>query len=212
MDPFSITAGVVGTAGVALHSARRVKDFVGGIQGAPRAISALSKDLTALADVLETLNTLVNHVHLSGGAAHTDFIPLLKPPLENCTTALDSIFLTIKPYTKPSGQPKKSKWRGFVWTFRETEVLTLQKTLMDYKMSLDIALAVANLYVEYWLGNAPNTPPHADSVTGPRPPMDSATSENRFVECVDALTRIVSHLQIQALWDRVLLEATMDTR
>ena len=72
MDLFSITAGVVGVAGVALHSARRVKDFVGGIQGAPRAISALSKDLTALADVLETLNTLVNHVHLSGGAARTD--------------------------------------------------------------------------------------------------------------------------------------------
>jgi hypothetical protein len=118
MDPFSITAGVVGTAGVALHSARRVKDFIDGIQGAPRAVSALSQDLQALQNVLETLSMLVNHVHLNGGTARTNFIPLLKPPLENCTTALESILLAVKPYTKPTGEPKKTKWRGFVWTFR----------------------------------------------------------------------------------------------
>jgi hypothetical protein len=147
MDPFSITAGVVGTAEVALHIARRVKDFIDGIQGAPRAVSALSRDLQALQNVLETLSTLVNHVHLNGGTARTNFIPLLKPPVENCTTALESILLAVKPYTKPTGEPKKTKWRGFVWTFREAEVLTLQKTLMDYKMSLDIAISVANLYV-----------------------------------------------------------------
>src|SRR5271170_2943417 len=156
MDPFSITTGVVGAAAVALHSARHVNNFIDGIQGAPRAVSALSKDLQALKNVLETLNTLVNQVHLSGGTARTDFIPLLKPPLENCTTALESILLAVKPYTKPSGESKKSRWRGFVWTFREREVLMLQKTLMDYKMSLDIAISVANLYVY----QKPNEPFH----------------------------------------------------
>jgi hypothetical protein len=172
MDPISITTSAIGTAAVALHSARRVNDFIGGIQGAPRAVSALSKDLQALKNVLETLNALVNHVHLSGGTARSDFIPLLKPPLENCTTVLESIILAVKPYTKPSGEPKTSKWRGFAWAFREREVVMLQKTLMDYKMSLDIAISAASLYVHAQPSDNSKRLFYVDSDTEPLRPMD----------------------------------------
>lgn len=144
-DPLSILAAVTGIAGLALHSARRLKEFVDGIQGAPHAVSALSRDLNALYNVLGTLTALLDDVNLNPNPAQATFVPLLQAPLDNCVAALQDITLVIRRFTKPSGTAKITKWRGFAWNFREREVTALQTILMSYKSSLDIAIAVANL-------------------------------------------------------------------
>ena len=145
MDPMTITTAVIGIAAVALHSTRRMIEFIDGIQGAPQAVKALSRDLNALEKVLQTLNDVLSHPDFQGNARRAELAALLQDPLDNCTLALDDISLAIKPYTKPSANSRNSKWRGFTWSFREKEILTLQRMLMSYKSSLNMAVAVANL-------------------------------------------------------------------
>jgi hypothetical protein len=147
VDPFGITAGVIGVALSALHSARRLKELIDGIQGAPEAVRALSEDLYALQDVLKSLNTLLQDARFTGRRGRAEAMPALEPHLKNCADTLDSMFLAIARHTKSSGDPSKSKWSSFVWYFREKELLTLQNRLKTYKMSLDLAVSIANLYV-----------------------------------------------------------------
>jgi Fungal N-terminal domain of STAND proteins len=55
MVPMSVTAGVIGIAAVALHSTKRMVEFIDSIQGVPQAVKALSRDLNALEKVLQKL-------------------------------------------------------------------------------------------------------------------------------------------------------------
>jgi hypothetical protein len=145
MDPMSVTASVIGIAAVALHSTKRMMELIDGIQGAPQAVKALSRDLSALEKVLQKLNDVLGHPDFQENERRTELATLLQDPLDNCTLALDDISLAIRPYTKLSGTLGKSKWRGFTWSFREKEIATLQRMLMSYKSSLTMAVAVANL-------------------------------------------------------------------
>jgi hypothetical protein len=148
MDPLSLASAastVIGIVAVALHGTRRMIEFIDGIQGAPQAVNALSRDLIALEKVLQTLNDVLSHPDFQGNARRNELAALLQDPLDNCTLALEDISLAIRPYTKPLGDSRKSKWRGFTWSFREKEILTLQRMLMSYKSSLNMAVAVANL-------------------------------------------------------------------
>jgi hypothetical protein len=148
MDPVSIASAasaILGIVPVALHSTRRMIEFIDGIQGAPQAVKALLRDLNALEKVLQTLNDVLRHPDFQGNARRTELATLLRDPLDNCTLALEDISLAIKPYTKMVGGSKRSKWRGFTWSFREREIVTLQRMLMSYKSSLNMAIAVANL-------------------------------------------------------------------
>jgi hypothetical protein len=145
MDPMSITVGVISLVAVALHSTRRIIEFIDGIQGAPQAVKALSRDLNALEQVLQTLNDVVSHPDFQSNTRRPNLAALLQDPLNNCALALEDISLAIRPYTTPSGDSRKSKWRGFTWSFREKEIVTLQRMLMSYKSSLNMAVAVANL-------------------------------------------------------------------
>ena len=52
MDPISFVFGIISTTALALHTAHWTKDFIDGIQGAPRAVANLSRDLNALYIVL----------------------------------------------------------------------------------------------------------------------------------------------------------------
>jgi hypothetical protein len=146
-DPLSISAGVIGTLAFALHSARRTISFIDSIRGAPTVIRALSTDLHTLEHVLGTLGELLNHPDFRDNPRRLDFVALLRDPLQLCTATLDSILGRLKPYTWPTGDARTSKWRGFSWFLHEKDIISLQKTLTNHKASLEIAIAVANLYV-----------------------------------------------------------------
>ena len=145
MDPLSIATGVVGFVGFSLHTARRVKDFIDGIEGAPRAVKALSSDVYALYDVLLEFSNTLNDPGFRETFARSNFLVTLQRPLENCANSLEDVTTLIKPFTKPTGDPKVSKWRSVAWTFKEREIEVLRSQLMAYKSSLDVALSVASM-------------------------------------------------------------------
>ena len=100
-----ITAGVLGIALSTLHVARKLQELIDGIQGAPEAVKALSKDLHALQGVLEALNNLLADSHFTERGLCAEAMPALEPHLQNCTTTLDSIFMAIARHTKPLAIP-----------------------------------------------------------------------------------------------------------
>ena len=135
-----VAFGVIGTVGVALHSAHRVYELVTGIRGAPYAVESISKDIQALSSALETLRNILGTLD---DPRQLKMIPMLQIPLDNCVATLHDIEIKLKPHIKLSdGKPKI--WRGFVWTFREKDITTLQTTLMIHKQSLDIAISIAD--------------------------------------------------------------------
>jgi hypothetical protein len=135
-----VAFGVIGTAGIALHSARRVYELVSGIRGAPEAVNNVSRDVKALANALEMLQTMLRTFH---EPEQLKMLPMLQLPLDNCVEILHDIEIKIKPYIK-SQAGKPGVWRGFIWTFREKDILTLQNTLLAYKQSLDIAISISD--------------------------------------------------------------------
>ena len=146
-DPLSVTFGVVGTAAVALSAAQKLKSFIDGIEGAPSAIDALSKDLFALSSVLHTLKDSVSNPNLINVHAQARVLRLLEEPLQNCVAVVNLISEKLRPFVKPAAKVNKSKWRGFVWTYREKEFNDLKMLLLSYKSSLEIAISAATLYV-----------------------------------------------------------------
>jgi hypothetical protein len=144
MDPVSITFGVIGTAGVTLHSARRVYELISGIRGAPSAVDNLSRDVQALGNALESLHTVLSNVDPHKRTVQYQMMPTLRKPLDNCTATLLDLETKIRPYVKRSSDGRMAVWRGFMWAFREKDVMALQNILLSHKQSLDIAISIAD--------------------------------------------------------------------
>ena len=102
-----VAFGVFGTAGIALHSARRVYELVSGVRGAPEAVNNVSRDVKALASALEMLQTMLRAFH---EPEQLKMVPMLQLPLDNCIEILHDIEIKIKPYIKTqAGKP--NIWR-----------------------------------------------------------------------------------------------------
>jgi hypothetical protein len=146
MDPFTITTGIIGTTAIAIHSARRLKEFIDSIQGAPETVHNLSEDVEALRVALQSLHDLMHHGEVESNPAQKQFLKQLHAPLQHCNKACNQIEEAIRPLTKLSDTSKSRKWkRALLWTKKKNEILTLQNFLVSYKSSLDIAINSANL-------------------------------------------------------------------
>ena len=148
-DPLSVTFGVVGTAAVALNAVKKLKSFIDGIEGAPRAINHISNDLDALKHVLESLETTIKTTDSTNADARAGVLKLLGEPLHNCGGVADLISQKLNPFVKPTGSSRKNKWKALVWSYREKEFKDLQVLLLSYKSSLEIALSAATLCVVF---------------------------------------------------------------
>ena len=135
-----VAFGVIGTAGIALHSARRVYELIADIRGAPEAVHSVSRDVKALSNALEMLQTMLRTFH---EPEHLKMVPMLQTPLDNCVEILHDIEIKIKPHVKAQSG-RLNVWKSFVWTFREKDILAMQTTLLAHKQSLDIAISIAD--------------------------------------------------------------------
>ena len=146
-DPLTITGGVFGLVMSVYQAAQVTKAFIDGIRGAPRAVLALSSDLAALANVLGTLENFLQNINRGRNPNQDRLVAILQSPLNNCMKSLSDIRRDIEPFVKPLSGTGTSKWKAFVWTFRERDVMALQRTLISSQSLLDSAVAVVTLYV-----------------------------------------------------------------
>ena len=62
-EPFSTVVGALTLVGAVLKLSKTTRDFVDTIQGAPRAVSALSGDVSSVTEVLATLDNFLRGLH-----------------------------------------------------------------------------------------------------------------------------------------------------
>lgn len=110
-----VAFGAIVTAGIALHSTRRVDELAPGIRGAPDAVNNISRDVKTLGNVLEMLQKILRAFHES---EQLKMVPMLPLPLDNCVEILHDIEIKIKPYIKTQAG-KLGVWRGFAWAYRK---------------------------------------------------------------------------------------------
>jgi len=146
-DPLSITTGVFTLVLSALQAAQQTKAFIEGIRGAPRAVNALLSDLAALSNVLGTLENFLKNENQSRSPNKARIVVVLQSPLNNCMKSLNDIKREIEPFVKPLSGTNTSKWKAFIWTFREKDIIALQRALVSSQSLLDSAVAVVSLYV-----------------------------------------------------------------
>ena len=146
-DPLSITFGVVGTTAVVLHSVKKLRSFIESIEGAPTAVTRISNDLKALTNVLETLETKAKDPNFGDVDSRASILKLINEPLNNCGGIIEVISQKLQPFVKPTKEASKTKWKSFLFAYREKDFKDLQSLLLSYKSSVEIALSAATLYV-----------------------------------------------------------------
>lgn len=140
-DPISI----ISIAALSLHTARKTKELIDSITGAPRAVSNISTQLAALQVPLANLNNLLVQNHLANSVLKNDLFPQLDRPLTSCQETFENIENAIKPYVKRSSDGRLTKWRALKWGFKEKDIEGLGRELSQRKETLDIAIGCANL-------------------------------------------------------------------
>src|SRR2546421_230266 len=121
-----VAFGVIGTAGIALHSARRVYELAADIKGAPESVHNVSREVKALSNALEMLQTMLRTFQ---EPEQLKMVPMLQTPLDNCVEILHDIEIKIKPHVKAQAGGL-NVWKGFVWAFREKDILAMQNALL----------------------------------------------------------------------------------
>jgi hypothetical protein len=146
----TIIGGVAAIVTNVWKVSKDLHDLINGIKNAPRHIQTISDDLRGLYVALGALQGLLPK--LDTNRESTDLVPMFEPifeslqlNLENCFHVLVETSTKLGRYTKPSGGMGQNKWTAFRWQFKEKDIAELRGQLAAYKMTVNLALATANL-------------------------------------------------------------------
>jgi hypothetical protein len=145
-EAIAIVAGVTTIVNNVWKTSKDVYDLIDSIRNAPKHILAISQDVQGLYMVLGSLQGLLRD--LAGHNLPVTLIPIfesLQQPLNHCFFAFCELQQKINKYTKPAGEINRTKWAAFKWQFTEKDANMFRDHLASYKLTVDVALATANL-------------------------------------------------------------------
>jgi hypothetical protein len=145
-EPITIVAGVTTIVGNVWRISKDVYELIDGVGNAPKHIFALAQDVRGLYGVLGSLQGLLQDLKVD--CLPENVIPIfegLQQPLDHCFWAFRELQMKICKYIKPTGDPRQSKWAAFRWQFTEKDTNVYRSHLASYKLTVDVALATANL-------------------------------------------------------------------
>jgi hypothetical protein len=141
MDPLSIIAGVAGTVAVAGHYARELVEILHHIRDAPIEVTAITKQVINLADLLRTLDKFSQSNQLQ-----EDLAKSLTNSIEGCRSTLKRTHDRLVPYIRTTGvEGQYSKWSRFRWSIARPETKDLRDELEKSIVSLNIAVSTTTL-------------------------------------------------------------------
>ena len=146
MDPFSITAGVVGIAAAVCQSSKKLVGLVDSIKEGPEQIQAISRDARAFQTIVYSLHSVLKeqdvHFLVHNDADLIHIIGNLALPLGNCQDVLHRLTVKLNAYLKPSsdGQGFRMKWGSSA----KSQIRDLMTELGWNKDTLNNALGAIN--------------------------------------------------------------------
>ncbi|KAJ9241307.1 hypothetical protein DTO271D3_8388 [Paecilomyces variotii] len=148
MDAIGIISGIMQIVTNVYSVSKGLYEFIEGIKNAPRHVLAIAQDVRGLYLVLGSLQGLLACLHQD--SLPSNVLPMLESlqqPLDHCLFAFRQLQQKVGKYTKPAsdGQVRMRKWTAFRWQFTEKEADVWREHLISYKLTLDVAIATANL-------------------------------------------------------------------
>jgi hypothetical protein len=148
-EPLTIVTGVTALIVNIWRISQDVYDLIDGIENAPGHILAVSHDIKGMYMVLGSLQGLLSELDVDRLAPPIKGIfESLQHPLKHCVMAFRQLQYKLYKHTKPSREINRSKWSAFWWQFTEKDTVAWRGHFTSYKLTLDVALATANLWVQ----------------------------------------------------------------
>lgn len=144
-DPFSITVGAVGTAGVALQAVTALLNDFQAFRNAPALIMSLEQQIVDMQAVLQLLDLEDESSKLRTLSPNAQ--SALWSATEHCAQACERFHAKIKKWTAHSTDGKMRLWdRARFGLFAEADVDMLCEQLRTCKNTVTTAVATATLY------------------------------------------------------------------
>lgn len=148
-ETVALASAVISLGNVTYNSCKVLLDTISGIKNAPKHIHVLLSDLEDLCLVLDTLQALFNDDEFSVGSSPSDprsaTFHNLATVLKNCLTIFGDIQAIVQNYRSQGTLSDLGTWKSFKWTFKEKEMEGYRRDLVNHKMTLNIAISVANM-------------------------------------------------------------------
>lgn len=138
-----LTSGVLTLASAAYKSCQTVHNAIDGFRSASHQILALSSDLESFYLVLGTLQAALQDEACPASAVELAMSNGLSKTLEQSMEIFKKITAFIGAFKSPDAD-HHSAWPKAKWVIKEKSILEIRKELMECKMTLNIAICVAN--------------------------------------------------------------------
>ncbi|KAH7345842.1 hypothetical protein B0T11DRAFT_224812 [Plectosphaerella cucumerina] len=144
MDPFSITAGVVGIVGPTLHYVRILVKDLQNIADAPDAVKALTHDLQSLDLALASVQAVTDPQWKSLGDAVT---AQSEAAITSCKVSCERFKTSLDHWTRHSTDGTLS-WRdrATLGVFRQGHIKSMSEQLQNCRITLTSVASVATLH------------------------------------------------------------------
>ncbi|KAK4691946.1 hypothetical protein P7C71_g5165, partial [Lecanoromycetidae sp. Uapishka_2] len=154
-DPLGITAGIVGISAATLHSVRILLGDLYDIQGAPKVIDSVKRDLSAVHAALESLESQNKDVTTRNETNSLFLSPSLVEAMGHCRETCSTFQAALKSWLKHSTEGEMSRRdRINIGVFKMPQVLAFARQLEACKGTFTMAVTTTNLLKQHEAGQA----------------------------------------------------------
>ncbi|KAM0573509.1 hypothetical protein ACHAP6_004720 [Verticillium nonalfalfae] len=147
-EPIGAISGVAGLIIFATNLSVGISRRIDAVRGLPRTLQALSADLKGFVSVLGTLQGYLDHEDTRQGVLHPGTVDELSDVLEDCIQVFTELSQQLNKDLNGSGEAsadaKMSTWRRLRLSFRDKDFEELRAKLAARKLTLTVAVSVAN--------------------------------------------------------------------
>ncbi|RKK65943.1 hypothetical protein BFJ69_g15844 [Fusarium oxysporum] len=144
MDPFSITAGVVGVAVPALQCAQQLRNTIQAIADAPSEIASLGQELLTIEQAITSVQKVSDQQWQSLGES---VVLQSKAGMNLCRKSCSKFKAAIEHWTRHS-EDGQLAWRDrtAIGLFRQDQIKSTSSQLQNCKGTLTSVVSIANLH------------------------------------------------------------------
>ena len=157
-EVIGLASGIATLVAATCTSCQTLSNAIDGIKNAPKHAAIIGNDLKDFYRVLGTLQALLDDEESAAGVVQSATSENLSRVLESSMSIFADINGLIGDFSSRGSSTEVKLWRRVRWTFKEKEVGELRRNLTAHKITLNLAISVANLLVpvcplsEVWLG------------------------------------------------------------
>ncbi|KAL8828279.1 MAG: hypothetical protein Q9191_002674 [Dirinaria sp. TL-2023a] len=145
-DAIGLSSALIALAATAYKSCQTLHNAIDGFRSAHEQILTLSSDLEGFYLVLGTLQTVLQDEASSGAMVERVMSEGLSKALRDSMDVFKKISAVVGKYQAPDSTSPPGTLQKAKWTFDEKKLADLRRELSECKVTLNIAISVANEY------------------------------------------------------------------